>query len=74
MMYKNADLKVKAANQFNKALKVDPGNPAALKELKGLEKTKSKDGRRDLKDLLSFDGKGLKSVFKSDIFGKKKKK
>lgn len=77
LLYKNADLKVKAANQFNKALRVDPGNPAALKELKDLEKSKSKGGFKDikdLKDLLSFDVKGLKGVFKSDIFGKKKKK
>jgi curved DNA-binding protein CbpA len=80
MMYKNADLKVKAANQFNKALRVDPGNPAALKELKELDKSKSKGGFKDIKDvkdlknLLSFDVKGLKDVFKSDIFGKKKKK
>jgi len=77
IMYKNADLKIKAANQFNKALRVDPGNPTALKELKALGKSKSKGGfkeTKDLKDLLSFDVKGLKGVFKSDIFGKKKKK
>lgn len=80
MMYKNADLKVKAANQFNKALRVDPGNPAALKELKGLDKSKSKGGFKnikdlnDLKNLLSFDVKGLKSKLSTDIFGKKKKK
>ncbi|MGD9346102.1 MAG: DnaJ domain-containing protein [Candidatus Aminicenantes bacterium] len=75
IMYKNADLKVKAANQFNSALRVDPGNPAALKELKDMEKSKSGFKEvKDLKDLLSFDVKGLKSVFKSDIFGKKKKK
>jgi tetratricopeptide (TPR) repeat protein len=77
IMYKNADLKVKAVNQFNKALKVDPGNPAALKELKELDKPKGKGGFKDIKDvkdLLSFDVKGLKGIFKSDIFGKKKKK
>lgn len=80
LMYKNAGLKVKAANQFNKALNVDPGNPAALKELKELDKPKEKAGFKDikdikdLKDLLSFDVKGLKGVFKSDVFGKKKKK
>jgi curved DNA-binding protein CbpA len=77
IMYKNAGLKVKAANQFNKALKVDPGNPAALRELKTLDKAKEKGGFKDIKDvkdLLSFDVKGLKGVFKSDIFGKKKKK
>jgi curved DNA-binding protein CbpA len=80
IMYKNADLKVKAANQFKKALKVDPGNPAALKELKELDKSKSKGGLKDIKDikdlknLLSFDVKGLKGILSSDIFGKKKKK
>jgi curved DNA-binding protein CbpA len=80
IMYKNADLKVKAANQFNKALKVDPGNPAALKELKELDKSKSKvrlkdiKDIKDLKDLLSFDAKGLKGKLAADIFGKKKKK
>jgi curved DNA-binding protein CbpA len=77
IMYKNADLKVKAASQFNKALKVDPGNPAALKELKSLDKSKSTGGFKDIKDvkdLLSFNVKGLKSIFKSDVFGKKKKK
>lgn len=80
MMYKNADLKVKAANQFNKALRVDPGNPAALKELKELDKSKLKGGFKDIKDmkdlknLLSFDMKGLKSKLSTDIFGKKKKK
>lgn len=77
MMYKNADLKVKATNQFNKALRVDPGNPAALKELKELEKPRSKGGfkdLKDLKDLLSFDIKGLKGRLSTDIFGKKKKK
>lgn len=77
IMYKNAGLKVKAANQFNKALKVDPGNPAALRELKTLDKPKEKGGLKDIKDvkdLLSFDVKGLKGVFKSDFFGKKKKK
>ncbi len=77
IMYKNADLKVKATNQFNKALRIDPGNPAALKELKELEKPKSKSGFKDLKDfkdLLSFDIKGLKRRLSTDIFGKKKKK
>jgi curved DNA-binding protein CbpA len=80
IMYKNADLKIKAANQFNKALKVDPGNPSALKELKELDKSKSKGGFKDikdvkdLKDLLSFDVKGLKDKLSKDIFGKKKKK
>jgi tetratricopeptide (TPR) repeat protein len=74
MMYKNADLKVKATNQFKKALRVDPGNPAALKELEELEKPKSKGGFKDLKDLLSFDIKGLKGMLSTDIFGKKKKK
>ena len=79
-MYKNEDLKIKAAHQFNKALKVDPGNPAALKELKELDKSKSKGGFKDIKDLkdlkdfLSFDVKRLKSIFPTDIFGKKKKK
>jgi hypothetical protein len=29
---------------------------------------------KDLKNLLSFDGKGLKGILSSDIFGKKKKK
>jgi tetratricopeptide (TPR) repeat protein len=80
VMYKNAGLKVKAANQFNKALKVDPGNPAAVKELKELDEPKSKGGLKDIKDvkdlknLLSLDVKGLKGVLSSDIFGKKKKK
>ena len=77
IMYKNVDLKVKATNQFNKALKVDPDNPAALKELKELEKSKPKGGFKDikdLKDLLSFDIKGLKGKLSADIFGKKKKK
>jgi len=80
MMYKNAGLKVKAANQFNKSLKVDPGNPAALKELKEFDKSKSRGGLKDIKDMkdlktfLSFDVKGLKDKFSSDIFGKKKKK
>jgi curved DNA-binding protein CbpA len=77
IMYKNAGLKVKAASQFNKALNVDPGNPATLKELKELDKSKEKVGFKDIKDikdLLSFNVKGLKGVFKSDIFGKKKKK
>ncbi len=80
LMYKNEDLKIKAAHQFNKALKVDPGNPAALKELKELDKSKSKGGFKDIKDLkdlknlLSFDVKGLKSIFSPDIFKKKKKK
>lgn len=77
IMYKNAGLKVKAASQFNKALKVDPGNPGALKELRDLDKPKEKAGFKDIKDvkdLLSFDMKGLKGIFKSDIFGKKKKK
>jgi tetratricopeptide (TPR) repeat protein len=80
MMYKNADLKVKAANQFNKALRIDPGNPAALKELKELDKSKSKGGFKDIKDvkdlknLLSFDVKGLKDKLSTDFFGKKKKK
>lgn len=79
-MYKNAGLKVKATNQFHKALRVDPGNPVALKELKALEKPKSKAGFKDikdvkdLKDLLSIDIKGLKGMFKTDLFGKKKKK
>jgi curved DNA-binding protein CbpA len=80
MMYKNADLKVKAANQFNKALKVDPGNPAALKELKELDKSKSKGGLKDIRDMkdlknfLSYDVKALKEKLSTDIFGKKKKK
>ncbi len=79
-MYMNAGLKIKAANQFNKALNVDPGNPVALKELKELDKSKSKGGFKDIKDikdlknLLSFDIKGLKGIFPSDKFGKKKKK
>lgn len=80
MMYKNEDLKVKAANQFKKVLNIDPGNPVALKELKELDKSKSKGGfkdiknLKDLKNLLSFDVKGLKSIFSTGIFGKKKKK
>jgi len=77
VMYKNADLKIKAKNQFGKALKVDPGNPQALKELKELHRSESKGGIRDikdLKDLLSFDVKGLKDKFAKAIFGKKKKK
>lgn len=80
IMYKNAGLKVKAANQFNKALRVDPGSPSALKELKELDKPKSKGGLKDIKDmkdlknLFSLDVKGLKGILSSDIFGKKKKK
>jgi tetratricopeptide (TPR) repeat protein len=80
IMYKNAGLKVKAAKQFNKALRVDPGNPSAMKELKELDKPKSKGGLKkmkdikDLKNLLSMDVKGLKDILSSDIFGKKKKK
>jgi curved DNA-binding protein CbpA len=74
VMYKNADLKIKAENQFKKALKVDPGNPQALKELKELHRFDAKGGIKDLKDLLSFDMKGLKAKFTKDIFGKKKKK
>jgi curved DNA-binding protein CbpA len=80
MMYKNADLKVKAANQFNKALKVDPGNPAALKELKELDKSKSKGGLKDIRDMkdlkncLSYYVKALKEKLSTDIFWRKKKK
>ncbi|MFC2165458.1 DnaJ domain-containing protein [Acidobacteriota bacterium] len=71
ILYKNADLKIKAVNQFKKALQVDPGNEAAIRELKSAEGKGSKPG---LKDLLSGDTKGFKDLLKSEIFGKKKKK
>lgn len=82
LLYKNADLKVKAVNQFKKALQVDPGNEAAIRELRSAEGKSEKAGLKDLlsgdvkglKDLLSGDGKGLKDLLKSDLFGGKKKK
>jgi tetratricopeptide (TPR) repeat protein len=71
LLYKNADLKIKAVNQFRKALQVDPGNEAAIRELKASEAKSEKPG---LKGILSGDVKGLKDLFKADLFGKKKKK
>jgi len=82
LLYKNADLKVKSVNQFKKVLQVDPGNEAAIRELKAAEGKSAKMGLKDilhgdtkgLKDLFSGDSKGLKDLFKADLFGKKKKK
>jgi len=71
LLYKNADLKIKAVNQFKKALQVDPGNEAAIRELKTVE---GKTAKLGIKDLLSGDTKKLKDLLKSDLFGKKKKK
>jgi curved DNA-binding protein CbpA len=71
LLYKNADLKIKAIKQFKKALQIDPGNEAAIRELKAAE---GKSGKLGLKDLLSGDGKVFKDFLKSDFFGKKKKR
>jgi len=74
LLYKNADLKVRAVGQFKKVLKFDPGNEAAIRELRIIEGKSAKGGLKDLKDLkdlknlLSFGVKRLK-----DLFGKKKK-
>ncbi len=51
MLYKKASLKVKAANQFKKALEVDPGNKGAQKALTELEGKKAKKGWQDILDL-----------------------
>ncbi len=61
LLYKNEGLLVKARKQFERALKVDPEHPIALKEMSRTEKKEKK--KMDLKDILSMD-----------IFGKKKKK
>lgn len=71
LLYKNADLKIKAIKQFQKALQVDPGNEAVIRELKFAE---GKGSRPGFKDLLSGDTKVLKDLLKTDFFGKKKKK
>jgi len=52
MLYKKASLKVKAANQFRKALEVDPDNRVAQKALMELEGKKAKKGWRDIFSLL----------------------
>jgi curved DNA-binding protein CbpA len=58
LMYKQEGLQVKAEKQFRMALKFDPENRTALKELRISRKDDKKKG---LKDLLNID-----------IFGKKK--
>ncbi|MBN1224024.1 MAG: DnaJ domain-containing protein [Candidatus Aminicenantes bacterium] len=74
LLYKNAGLKIKAANQFRKVLRFDSSNEAAIRELQSLEGKSFKGGLKalknlkDLKGLVSFDVKNLK-----DLFGKKKK-
>jgi len=51
MLYKSASLKVKAANQFRKALEVDPDHRSARKALMEIEGKKDK---KSLQNILSF--------------------
>ena len=48
MLYKKASLKVKAANQFKKALEVDPDHRGAQKALVEIEGKKDKKGFQDI--------------------------
>jgi curved DNA-binding protein CbpA len=52
MLYKKASLKVKAANQFKKALGVDPDHRGAQKALVEIEGKKEKKGLQDILNLL----------------------
>jgi tetratricopeptide (TPR) repeat protein len=54
LLYKKVGLKVKAANQFKKALALDADNKVALKEL-----GQDKSGAKGLKGKLSFDFRGI---------------
>jgi len=52
MLYKKSSLKVKAANQFKKALEVDPDHRGAQKALVEIEGKKSKKGLQDILKIL----------------------
>jgi curved DNA-binding protein CbpA len=52
MLYKKASLKVKAANQFKKALEVDPDHRGAQKALVDIEGKKDKKGFQDILNFL----------------------
>jgi tetratricopeptide (TPR) repeat protein len=67
-LYRKEGMPVMAAKYLKKALQVDPDHSAANKELAELEGKKEKKG---LKDLISFDPKDLKNIFKKDLFKKK---
>jgi len=51
LLYKKASLKIKAANQFKKALEVDPDHPGARKALLEI---KGKKEKKSFQDILSF--------------------
>jgi len=59
LLYKKEELQVKARSQFKKALSLDPEHRVALAELSLIEKSGKK--------------KGLKEIFSSEFFGKRKK-
>jgi curved DNA-binding protein CbpA len=51
LLYNKASLKIKAANQFKKALEVDPDHPGARKALMEI---KGKKEKKSFQDILSF--------------------
>jgi curved DNA-binding protein CbpA len=61
LLYKREGLMVKAKKQFRKALSIDPGHRAALKELKLEGKSEKKKGLKDFLSMDLFGSKGKKS-------------